>query len=105
MTARGSALLSVGEEAKKGSNEVVDAHTELTAADAIDFRGNVEGRDLLGDVADVIVTDGFTGNVVLKTLEGTAKAVAGAVGDAARSNPMAMLGGLLLRPGARRPAP
>jgi glycerol-3-phosphate acyltransferase PlsX len=91
-------LLSVGEEAKKGSNEVVDAHTELTAADAIDFRGNVEGRDLLGDVADVIVTDGFTGNVVLKTLEGTAKAVAGAVGNAARSNPMAMLGGLLLRP-------
>jgi glycerol-3-phosphate acyltransferase PlsX len=46
----------------------------------------------------VIVTDGFTGNVVLKTLEGTAKAVAGAVGDAARSNPLSMFGGLLLRP-------
>ena len=92
------ALLSVGEEAKKGSNDVVAAHEELAGADSIDFRGNVEGRDLLGDAADVIVTDGFTGNVVLKTLEGTAKAVAAAVGDAARSNPMAMLGGLLLRP-------
>lgn len=92
------ALLSVGEETKKGSNDVVAAHSELAAGDAIDFRGNIEGRDLLTDVADVIVTDGFTGNVVLKTLEGTAKAVAGAVGNAARSNPMAMLGGLLLRP-------
>jgi phosphate acyltransferase len=91
------ALLSVGEEAKKGSNDVVIAHEELAGADAIDFRGNIEGRDLLGNAADVIVTDGFTGNVVLKTLEGTAKAVAGAVGDAARSNPVAMIGGLLLR--------
>jgi glycerol-3-phosphate acyltransferase PlsX len=91
------ALLSVGEEAKKGSNDVVLAHEELAGAEAIDFRGNIEGRDLLGDAADVIVTDGFTGNVVLKTLEGTAKAVAGAVGDAARSNPVAMIGGLLLR--------
>jgi glycerol-3-phosphate acyltransferase PlsX len=95
------ALLSVGEEAKKGSNDVVAAHEELAggqAGDVIDFRGNVEGREILGDAADVIVTDGFTGNVVLKTLEGTAKAVAGAVGEAARSNPLAMMGGLLLRP-------
>jgi phosphate acyltransferase len=46
----------------------------------------------------VIVTDGFTGNVTLKTLEGTARAVAAGVRDAARSNPMAVLGGLLLRP-------
>jgi len=92
------ALLSVGEEAKKGSNDVVAAHEELATTKSIDFRGNVEGRDLLADSADVIVTDGFTGNVVLKTLEGTAKAVAAAVGDAARSNPVAMLGGLLLRP-------
>ena len=48
--------------------------------------------------ADVIVTDGFTGNVVLKTIEGTAKAVAGGVRDAARSGPRAAVGGLLLRP-------
>jgi phosphate acyltransferase len=92
------ALLSVGEEQKKGSLEVVDAHELLSAADGIDFRGNVEGRDLLSGAADVIVTDGFTGNVALKTIEGTANAVAGAVRSAARSGPVAALGGLLLRP-------
>jgi glycerol-3-phosphate acyltransferase PlsX len=92
------ALLSSGEESKKGTAEVVDAHAELAGSAEIDFRGNVEGRDLLGDAADVIVTDGFTGNVVLKTLEGTARAVADAVRDAARSNPVSVAGGLLLRP-------
>jgi glycerol-3-phosphate acyltransferase PlsX len=92
------ALLSVGEEAKKGSQVVIDAHAELARLEGIEFTGNVEGRDLLGDSADVIVTDGFTGNVALKTLEGTAKAVGAAVGSAARSNPVAALGGLLLRP-------
>jgi glycerol-3-phosphate acyltransferase PlsX len=92
------ALLSVGEEAKKGTAEVVDAHALLAEAEGLDFKGNVEGRDLLTGAAHVVVTDGFTGNVVLKTLEGTAKAVAGAVRDAARSNPMSAAGGLLLRP-------
>jgi glycerol-3-phosphate acyltransferase PlsX len=98
-------LLSVGEEPKKGSSAVVDAHGALAAADGIDFRGNVEGRDLLGDTVDVIVTDGFTGNVALKTIEGTAKTVGAALSSAARSNPVAAVGGLLLRPalgGVRR---
>ena len=92
------ALLSVGEEAKKGSAEVVEAHSALAGAERIDFRGNVEGRDLLADAADVIVTDGFTGNVALKTIEGTAKTVADGVRAAARSGPIAAAGGLLLRP-------
>lgn len=94
------ALLSVGEEAKKGTQDVIEAHSALAAGpgDAIEFRGNVEGRDLLGDAADVIVTDGFTGNVALKTIEGTARAVGAAVGAAARSGPLAAAGGLLLRP-------
>jgi phosphate acyltransferase len=92
------ALLSVGEEPKKGTPIVVEAHAALAGLDGVDFVGNVEGRDLLVGTADVIVTDGFTGNVALKTLEGTAKAVGAAVGDAARSNPVAALGGLLLRP-------
>lgn len=92
------ALLSVGEEPKKGTQDLIEAHDALAAAPAIDFGGNVEGRDLLTAVADVIVTDGFTGNVALKTIEGTARAVADAVGAAARSNPIAALGGLLLRP-------
>ncbi len=92
------ALLSVGEEQKKGRGDVVEAHESLAGTTAIRFIGNVEGRDLLTGEADVVVTDGFTGNVTLKTLEGTAKGVADAVRDAARSNPVAGLGGLLLRP-------
>jgi glycerol-3-phosphate acyltransferase PlsX len=92
------ALLSVGEEQKKGRGDVVEAHEALTGTDGIRFIGNVEGRDLLSNEADVVVTDGFTGNVTLKTLEGTAKAVADTVRDAARSNPVSAAGGLLLRP-------
>jgi glycerol-3-phosphate acyltransferase PlsX len=92
------ALLSVGEEQKKGRADVVEAHESLTGADGIRFIGNLEGRDLLSGEADVIVTDGFTGNVTLKTLEGTARAVAEAVRAAARSGPIASAGGLLLRP-------
>jgi glycerol-3-phosphate acyltransferase PlsX len=92
------ALLSVGEEQKKGRADVVEAHEALADAEAIRFIGNVEGRDLLSGEADVVVTDGFTGNVTLKTLEGTAKAVADAVRGAARSGPLAAAGGLLLRP-------
>jgi len=92
------ALLSVGEEQKKGNPDVIAAHERLAEADGIDFTGNVEGRDLLTGAADVIVTDGFTGNVTLKTLEGTARAVGDAVRSAARSGPIAATGGLLLRP-------
>ena len=91
-------LLTVGEEAGKGREEVVEAHRLLSEAPGILFAGNVEGRDLPAATADVVVTDGFTGNVALKLLEGTARTVASAVGDAARSNPLAMVGGLLLKP-------
>jgi glycerol-3-phosphate acyltransferase PlsX len=95
-------LLTVGEEAGKGREEVVEAHRLLSNAGGISFAGNVEGRDLPAATVDVVVSDGFTGNVALKLLEGTAKAVAGAVGDAARSNPLASLGGLLLKPALGR---
>jgi glycerol-3-phosphate acyltransferase PlsX len=92
------ALLTVGEEQGKGTALVVDAGATLAGADGIDFAGNVEGRDLPAGTADVIVADGFTGNVALKTMEGTASEVAGAVRSAAGSNPISALGGLLLRP-------
>ena len=92
------ALLSIGEEAKKGTPDVAEAHAALASADGVNFKGNVEGTDLFEDAADVIVTDGFTGNVALKLMEGTARAVAGGVRSAAGSNPLAMLGGLMLRP-------
>ena len=91
-------LLSVGEEAGKGREEVVAAHEPLAAAGGIEFAGNVEGRDLPAGAADVVVTDGFTGNVSLKLMEGTARTLTGAIRAAARSNPLAALGGLLLRP-------
>ncbi len=91
-------LLTVGEESGKGREEVVEAHRLLSGATGIAFAGNVEGRDLPAATVDVVVTDGFTGNVALKLLEGTARTVAAAVADAARSNPIASLGGLLLKP-------
>ncbi len=91
-------LLSVGAEAKKGSALVIEAHEAFAASHGIRFAGNVEGRELLDPDVEVLVTDGFTGNVVLKTIEGTATSVAGAVRSAARSGPRAAAGGLLLRP-------
>jgi len=87
-------LLSIGEEAKKGTDEVVAAHAQL-AEGKLDFAGNVEGSALTS--VDVVVTDGFTGNVALKLMEGTAKAVGGAVGDAIRSGLVSSLGGLLVK--------
>jgi phosphate acyltransferase len=91
-------LLSVGEEAGKGREEVVAAHALLADAEGIEFAGNIEGRDLSAAAVDVAVTDGFTGNVALKLMEGTARTVAAAVAEAARSNPLSALGGLLMRP-------
>lgn len=77
-------LLSVGEEPTKGTPTVKEAHELLAAPEALAasggvFVGNVEGRDLLTDRVDVAVTDGFTGNVVLKTLEGGVKALIDAI--------------------------
>jgi phosphate acyltransferase len=68
-------LLSIGEEPGKGDTLRKEAYELLLAAPGIDFIGNVEGRDVMTDGVDVVVTDGFTGNVVLKTLEGGMKTV------------------------------
>jgi glycerol-3-phosphate acyltransferase PlsX len=75
-------LLSIGEEPSKGNELVRGAHALLAADGALRtgrFVGNVEGRDVLTDAADVVVTDGFTGNVVLKTLEGSVRVVVDAL--------------------------
>jgi phosphate acyltransferase len=88
-------LLSNGSEAKKGTPLVIEAHERL-ADGPLNFVGNVEGRDIASPEIDVVVTDGFTGNVALKAVEGTAKLVTGALRDAVKSNPMTMVGGLLL---------
>jgi phosphate acyltransferase len=91
-------LLSNGEEAKKGTEDVVAAHARLAAdSSGLNFVGNVEGGDVTNGAADVIVTDGFTGNVALKLMEGTASTVTGAIRDAIKSSPVAAIGGLLIR--------
>src|SRR5437868_7574005 len=79
------ALLSIGEEETKGTSLVKEARP-LLADSGLRFVGNVEGRDLMSDAADVVVTDGFTGNVALKTLEGALKFLVGAVFEAMNSS-------------------
>ena len=80
-------LLSIGEEPGKGDQLRKDVFPLLEAARGINFIGNVEGRDLMKDHVDVVVTDGFTGNVVLKTLEGALRGVISALFDALGSDP------------------
>ena len=98
-------VLSNGEEAERGSALVVETRAELEErmghGGPFRFVGNVEGGDVVGGVADVIVTDGFTGNVALKLMEGVSQTMLGAVRQAAMSSPRARLGGLLLRPALR----
>jgi glycerol-3-phosphate acyltransferase PlsX len=94
-------LLSNGEEDKKGTEPVIEANRILRDG-SLDFAGNVEGNDVTAGAVDVVVTDGFTGNIALKAIEGTAKVVMGAVRDAVRSGPVSTLGGLLIRGKARR---
>jgi glycerol-3-phosphate acyltransferase PlsX len=96
------ALLSNGEEATKGPEGVVAAHAALTARPGrLNFVGNVEGFAIGTGAADVIVADGFTGNVALKVMEGSSAALLGAVREAATSSTRSRLGGLLLRPALR----
>lgn len=80
-------LLSIGEEPGKGDTLRKEAFDLLTTAANVNFVGNVEGRDVMTDAVDVVVTDGFTGNVVLKTLEGGMKTVVRALLGAFASKP------------------
>jgi phosphate acyltransferase len=91
-------LLNVGEEPGKGDDLAREAHGLLAASDVIDFVGNVEGRDVARGSADVLVTDGFTGNLVLKTAEGVAREILGMVRGAVTSNVLSRLAGSILRP-------
>jgi glycerol-3-phosphate acyltransferase PlsX len=94
-------LLSIGEEREKGNQLTLEAH-ELLAASGLNFEGNTEGRDILRGAADVVVTDGFTGNVVLKTLEGAVQAILEGFRSEITATRTGKLGGLLIRPAARR---
>ena len=94
------ALLSIGEEPGKGSSLVKEAYAAMTEAEFLgaEFIGNVEGRDLLTDAVDVIVTDGFTGNVALKTAEGALKALMTALLSAMAGRPEALAAAEVLTP-------
>jgi glycerol-3-phosphate acyltransferase PlsX len=94
-------LLSIGEEPEKGNQLTLEAH-ELLASSGLRFAGNMEGRGLLEGEADVVVCDGFTGNVALKTLEGTIGSVIGALRREIAASKRGKIGGLLIRPAARR---
>jgi phosphate acyltransferase len=94
-------LLSIGEEPEKGNDLTLEAHALLAASD-LRFGGNVESRELLVGAADVVVTDGFTGNVCLKLLEGTIGELLDALREEIVATPRGKLGGLLIRPAARR---
>ena len=95
------AILSNGEEAGKG-NELVKESYPLLAQSGLNFIGNVEGKELFGGMADVVVTDGFTGNILLKASEAVAKLIT----DTLRAELMASLrtkiGGLLAKPAFNR---
>ncbi|MFN2617134.1 MAG: phosphate acyltransferase PlsX [Thermoleophilaceae bacterium] len=89
-------LLSVGEEQGKGTSTLLEAHARL-ADGPLNFAGNVEGFDLPAAAVDVIVSDGFTGNVALKVAEGTSRTIGSAIRAAIRSGPVSSVGGLLIR--------
>jgi glycerol-3-phosphate acyltransferase PlsX len=94
-------MMSNGEEKGKGSQLVKDAYP-LLAASRLNFVGNIEGKELLGGEVDVAVTDGFTGNVMLKTSEAVAKLILDTVREKIQgANPLVRLGGLLVRPTLR----
>jgi phosphate acyltransferase len=95
-------LLSIGEEPEKGNQLVLEAHRLLAEAEGIDFRGNVESRELLEGGTDVVVADGFTGNVALKLLEGTIKSLLDALREEITATVPGKLGGLLIKPAAGR---
>ena len=94
-------LLSIGEEPEKGNQLTLEAHALLAGADGLNFAGNTESRDLLVGTADVVVCDGFTGNVVLKLTEGTIKAVLEELKEEIVASRRGRVGGLLIRPAAR----
>ena len=98
------ALLNIGSEAGKGNRLYRETHDRL-ARSGLDFVGNVEARDLLAGVADVVVCDGFTGNVALKAMEGAGQACWQLLKAEVARRPLAKVAALLLRPvlvGVRR---
>jgi glycerol-3-phosphate acyltransferase PlsX len=91
------ALVSNGEEEGKG-NELVQTTTPMLRASKLNFVGNVEGRDLVLGAADVVVTDGFTGNVIIKLAEGVSRFLLDTIKEEITSSNVSKVGGLLAKP-------
>jgi len=96
-------IVSNGEEEGKGSVLVREAY-QLLKSSPLNFIGNVEGKDIFRNMAEVVVTDGFTGNVVVKTSEGVATMLMEVLEEEIRKRPSAMLGALLAKPAFRAAA-
>ncbi len=94
-------LLSIGEEASKGSSLIQEANTLLRQNTAVNFSGNIEGRDVVSGDYQVVVTDGFTGNNTLKLMEGTIGMMFEIMRTSARSSLRGRIGGALLLPTMR----
>jgi len=95
-------LLSIGEEDTKGNELIFEALPLLRRSAHLNFVGNVEGRDIFRGSCDVVVADGFTGNVVLKTAEGVAELLFRRIRAEVSGDPLAMAGTFLMRPALRR---
>jgi glycerol-3-phosphate acyltransferase PlsX len=95
-------ILSNGEEPGKGSQLVIEATELLERTPGINFQGNIEGRDVITGLADVIVTDGFTGNVLIKTAEGVVQLFRSVLMEELKASPITSVGGLLSRPAFKR---
>jgi glycerol-3-phosphate acyltransferase PlsX len=95
-------LLSIGEEPSKGTAAVIEAHRLMASDPEISFYGNVEGRDLARHTVDVIVADGFSGNVALKVFEGTAKTIVNELRNAVMGSWRAKIGAAIMARDLRR---
>jgi phosphate acyltransferase len=89
-------LLSIGEEPTKGTAAVIEAHRLMAADSQISFYGNVEGRDLSSHTVDVIVADGFSGNIALKVFEGTARTIVNEIRNAVLGSLRAKIGAAIM---------
>jgi phosphate acyltransferase len=90
-------IVNIGEEEKKGNELTIDAHKIIKDINGLNFVGNIEGREMFEGIADVIVTDGFTGNVILKVFEGLAKMFFGEIKSALTSSFISKMAALILK--------
>jgi len=91
------ALLNVGEEAKKGTKIYQEAYEELGKIEELNFIGNIEGRDIFTDTSDVIISDGFVGNITLKVMEGAGKTLVDLLKTEIKKSITSKLGALLMK--------